>query len=261
LDPTVSAAPTFYLERVVQSRQEIMEDFEGPLDLILYLLSKNKIEIQDLQISLLCRQFLDWIEGRQSLELDVASDFIAMASHLVYMKSRNLLAVGEQQDEEIDELKLQLEQRLLEEDRRLMEGIKAFLEPRAELFRKIVTKGPEFWEQDKAYAHIHDPKELLAALGDLFDRSERRKPPPPAAFAGIVGKEPYPISEKIAYIFRKLGERGKVLLKTLLDGARGRSEKVAAFLAVLEMCRNREIDLTEEGEDGTWVALTAKEEG
>ncbi|MCL2082199.1 MAG: segregation/condensation protein A [Oscillospiraceae bacterium] len=252
MDIPSNAAPTFYLEKVVQSKQEVMEDFEGPLDVILFLLSKNKIEIQDLRISLLCRQFLEWLDARQSLEIEVASEFIAMAAHLVYIKSKNLLTVGEQANEEIDELKLQLEQRLLEEERGRLERLREFLAPRAELCRGIVTKPPCIPEKEKPYDRLHDPAELLCALGELFERSERRMPPPPEAFAGIVGKEPYPIGEKISYIFKKLRSRGKVLLRNLLAGAAGRSETVAAFLAVLEMCRNREIDLTEDSK-GIWV--------
>ena len=248
---------TFYFEKVVHAPQEVMEDFEGPLDLILFLLSKHKIEIQDLQISLLCRQFLDWIEAREALDMEVASEFVAMASHLVYLKSKNLLAVGERQDEELDELKLRLEERLLEEGRRKLEKALDFLTPRAGMYRMILTKPPEPAPRDTAYAHIHSPFELAHALREVSVRAERRLPPPPEAFSGIVGKEPFPVPEKMGQLLRRLAQKGRMMLSGLFGGMRDRSELVAAFLAVLEMCRNREIELTGENED-IWVRLTEK---
>ena len=75
--------PVFKLEKVVRSRSEEMQDFEGPLDLILFLLSKNKMEIQDISISLICDQYVAWLEARQKMDLEVASEFVTMASHLV----------------------------------------------------------------------------------------------------------------------------------------------------------------------------------
>ena len=81
-------SPVFKLEKVVHSRSEEMQDFEGPLDLILFLLGKNKLEIQDISISLICGQYIAWLEDRQRMDLEVASEFVIMASHLVYLKTR-----------------------------------------------------------------------------------------------------------------------------------------------------------------------------
>ena len=78
--------PVFKLEKVVRSKSEEMQDFEGPLDLILFLLSKNKMEIQDISIALICDQYMTWLEQRQRMDLEVASEFVSMASHLVYIK-------------------------------------------------------------------------------------------------------------------------------------------------------------------------------
>lgn len=80
-------SPVFKLEKVVHSRSEEMQDFEGPLDLILFLLGKNKLEIQDISISLICGQYIAWLEDRQRMDLEVASEFVIMASHLVYLKT------------------------------------------------------------------------------------------------------------------------------------------------------------------------------
>ena len=69
-------SPVFKLEKVVHSRSEEMQDFEGPLDLILFLLGKNKLEIQDISISLICGQYIAWLEDRQRMDLEVASEFV-----------------------------------------------------------------------------------------------------------------------------------------------------------------------------------------
>ena len=89
-------APIYHLDKVVKAKQEDMEDFDGPLDLILHLLSKNKIEIRDIQISELLDQYLDWMAQREKLNLEVASEFVTMAAHLVYIKTRMLLSIDDE---------------------------------------------------------------------------------------------------------------------------------------------------------------------
>lgn len=252
----MDAALTFRLEKVVHAPREVMEDFEGPLDLILFLLSKNKIEIQDLRISLLCHQFVLWIEARKGMDLEVASDFILMASHLVYLKTKMLLTVGDGPDEEIDLLKQALEERLRQEGREKMLIARDFLAERAEIGRQLLCKGSEPLETDKTYAWTHDVSELTRAFADMFGRAERRSPPPPALFSGIVGREPYPVSEKIASILKTLAQKGKTVLTKIFRGC-GRSELVAAFLAILELCRSREV-LIEEIENENWILLGEK---
>ena len=76
-------APIYHLEKVVKARQEDLEDFNGPLDLILNLLSKNKIGIHDIKITLLLDQYLEWMERRERLNLEVASEFVTMAAYLI----------------------------------------------------------------------------------------------------------------------------------------------------------------------------------
>ena len=80
-------APIYRLEGVVKAREESLEDFVGPLDLILHLLSKNKMEIKDIQISLILEQYLEWMNLRKEMDLEVASEFVTMASHLIYIKT------------------------------------------------------------------------------------------------------------------------------------------------------------------------------
>ena len=90
--------PIFKLEGVVHERSaETLQDFEGPLDLILFLLSKNKIEIQDIPIALILEQYLAYLEQRKQLDLEVASEFITMAAHLMYIKTRMLLSIHDEE--------------------------------------------------------------------------------------------------------------------------------------------------------------------
>ena len=106
-------SPVFKLEKVVRAKsQEEMQDFEGPLDLILFLLGKNKMEIQDISIALICDQYLQWLEARKKMDLEVASEFIAMASHLIYLKTRMLLSIEDEEVKgEMDALIQSLEER------------------------------------------------------------------------------------------------------------------------------------------------------
>ncbi len=89
-------APTFHLERVIKNREEY-DDFEGPLDLILHLLSKNKISIRDIQISLILDQYMEYLRRYEAMDLEIASDFVAMAAHLVYIKTRMLLSIDDEE--------------------------------------------------------------------------------------------------------------------------------------------------------------------
>ena len=86
--------PQYHLQSVVHAK-ESLEDFDGPLDVILLLLSKNKIEIQDVSISSILEQYLAWLDERKRMDMEVASEFIAMASHLMYIKTRMLLSEAE----------------------------------------------------------------------------------------------------------------------------------------------------------------------
>ena len=105
--------PIFQLEHVVKIKEEdALENFVGPLDLILYLLSKNKIAIQDIKIADLLDQYLAYIEQCQTMDLEVASEFVAMAAHLVYIKTRMLLSIeDEEAKSEMDQLIRSLEER------------------------------------------------------------------------------------------------------------------------------------------------------
>ena len=100
--------PTFFLEGVVHEKSD-MVDFEGPLSLILLLLSKNKIEIRDIPIAEITDQYLEYLNAMEKLDLDIASEFVQMASYLLYIKTRMMLT-EEKEISELEQLIASLEQ-------------------------------------------------------------------------------------------------------------------------------------------------------
>ena len=205
--------PVYKLEQVVHSKAG-MEDFEGPLDLILFLLSKNKIEIQDIPIALILEQYLAYLELRQQMDLEVASEFVTMASHLVYIKTRMLLSIhDEEAKSEMEQLVKALEERRSGENYAKIKFVTARLSEMGEFGRSILVKNPEPLERGKVYKYSQRPEELLAAW------------------------------RQIVTSFR-----------LLFRGNRSRSEMVATFLAVLEMCKARIIHLAGSPSDCTVTA-------
>ncbi len=240
--------PQYRLEGIVHTRTEEMEDFEGPLDVIFLLLSKNKIEIQDVSITAILEQYLAYLEEMKRLDMEIASEFITMASHLMLIKTKMLLSAAEAAEAE-SELDL-LRQSLIERQRKeAMESIRTAiseLEPRNEIGRCIFTKEPEPLRRDATYRYKHEPADLLKALDLIAERNRRQLPPPTVNFKGIVGKEPYPVTRKAGEVLRQLILRGVEKLKNLFRGNRSRSEIVATFIAILEMCKTGSVVLEDD---------------
>ena len=240
--------PHYRLEGIVRTRSEEMEDFEGPLDVIFTLLSKNKIEIQDVSITAILEQYLAYLDEMKRLDMEIASEFITMASHLMLIKTKMLLSAAEQAEAE-SELDL-LRQSLIERKRKeAMDQIRVaigVLEPRNEIGRCIFVKDPEPLRREKGYRYKHEPVDLLRALDTISERTSKALPPPTMNFKGIVGKEPYPVSKKAGEVLRQLLLRGIERLKNLFKGNRSRSEIVATFLAVLDLCKTNSVTLEDD---------------
>ena len=240
--------PTYHLRHVVKSRDEEPEDFSGPLDVILLLLSKNKIEIRDIQISVFLEQYLAYLDEMKRMDLEIASEFISMASHLMLIKTKMLLSEAEQQ-EGLSEMELLIQSLEQRQRREILEKIKepaAWLEKRNDIGRDLFTKEPEPLRRDQTYRYQHDRGDLILALQNMQERSETKLPSPINAFVGIVGKEPYPVEKKAAEMLKTLINRGRQRLRSLFRGSRSRSELVATFLSVLELCKLRSVRVTEE---------------
>ena len=240
--------PQYRLEGIVRTRNEGMEDFEGPLDVIFLLLSKNKIEIQDVSITAILEQYLAYLDEMKRLDMEIASEFITMASHLMLIKTKMLLSAAEQAEAE-SELDL-LRQSLIERQRReAIEQIRVaitWLEPRNEIGRCLFSKEPEPLRKDQTYRYQHETADLLRALDEIAERNQQRLPPPTVNFKGIVGKERYPVTRKATEVIRQLILRGVERMKNLFKGNKSRSEIVATFLAVLELCKTNSVNLEDD---------------
>ena len=240
--------PQYRLEGIVRTRNEGMEDFEGPLDVIFLLLSKNKIEIQDVSITAILEQYLAYLDEMKRLDMEIASEFITMASHLMLIKTKMLLSAAEQAEAE-SELDL-LRQSLIERQRKeAIEQIRiavTWLEPRNEIGRCLFTKEAEPLRKDQTYRYQHELNDLLLALDTIAERNEQKLPPPTVNFKGIVGKERYPVTRKATEVIRRLILRGVERLKNLFKGNKSRSEIVATFLAVLELCKTNSVNLEDD---------------
>ena len=172
--------PIFKLEGVVHERSaETLQDFEGPLDLILFLLSKNKIEIQDIPIALILEQYLAYLEQRKQLDLEVASEFITMAAHLMYIKTRMLLSIeDEEAQNEMEQLIQSLKERQQKDTYLRIRTLTETLGPMSEFGRNTMTKNPEPMERGKIYEYDHEKADLVLAMQSIFDRAESRIPSP-----------------------------------------------------------------------------------
>lgn len=243
--------PKYHLTGVMRTQDALPEDFDGPLDVILLLLSKNKIEIQSVSITSITEQYLAYLDEMKRLDMEIASEFIAMASHLMLIKTKMLLSAAER-EEAMSEMELlihSLEERQRADALEQIHKAAAFLEPRNEFGCNSFVKQPEPYQVDTTYRYQHDPEDLLRAFSDIAERSERRMPPPVSNFQGIVGAEPYPVTKKAKQLLKRLVMRGVEKFKSLFRGSRSRSEIVATFLAVLELCRLRSIELDGDGDE------------
>ena len=172
------AQPQYRLEGIVHTRSETMEDFEGPLDVIFELLSKNKIEIQDVSITAILEQYLAYLEEMKRLDMEIASEFITMASHLMLIKTKMLLSAAEQAEaeSELDQLRQSLIDRKRKEAMEQIRKAVTQLEPRNEIGRCLFVKEPEPLKREKGYRYKHDVIDLLRAVAYAFESAAAGEP-------------------------------------------------------------------------------------
>lgn len=236
----------------------ILPAFEGPLDLLLFLVQKNKLNIYDIPIAEVLRQYMDTIRLMQETDLDVATEFLEMAARLVQIKSAMLLP----RHEEADELKRELAGELIEYQLcREMAGRMAAMYMGGDVF----VRSPEEIEPDRTYRRVHPPEAMREAYLSAAGRGKRRLPPPVQAFSGIVSRKIVSVSSKIMFVLRRLYKEQTVAYPTLFQSAESKSELVATFLALLELIKGRRIRVDGDGEGQTVTMLersrTSAEEG
>ena len=228
-----------------------LEVFEGPLDLLSALLSKNKLSIYDIPISSLLEQYLEHINAMKENDMEVASEFMVMASRLVYLKTVSLLP----KHDEADALKEELAGEILEYE--ICKQMAQKLSTMTAGFDNFV-KEQDTVQVDKTYVLKH-PFECLTDYYLLaVGRGQRLKPPDTKVFTKIVTKKIVSVSTKVVHIMRKLIRGKKQNLKEIYLESNDRSELVATFLAVLELCKANRIKISGNGDKTTVTLIKEK---
>ncbi len=219
-----------------------LDVFEGPLDLLLHLISKNKLNINDIQLTVLVDQYIEYIRSMQLQDMDVASEFIEMASRLIYLKTVSLLP----KHDEAEQLKEELTEELMEYERcRRAAKLLGNMTDGFDMFIKL----PEKIEFDKTYQNTHEKELILSSYIAAIGRGQRKLPPPTNVFSKIVARKIVSVSSKIVFVMKNLMRGGKRKMSGLFSTAQSRSELVATFLAVLELCKANRVHLDGEGEN------------
>ena len=220
--------------------------FEGPMDLLLFLVKKQEVDICEVNLTGLATQFIEYVEVMKQLDLDQAGEFIVMASTMMYIKSRELLPVSEQVGDDDDgddgDPRWDLIRRLVE--------FKRFKDASDDLQRleiereKVYTRRPGSIPIDplpmgnRLEASIFD---LVGAVNELLRRVAERE-----AAKGEIVEDRWSISEKIVAIRERLGRVNQLKFSGLFDGVRSRGEVVATFLALLELIRLKQLMATQD---------------
>ena len=240
--------PNFHLEAVVHERDEL-QDFEGPLSLILLLLQKNKIEIRDIRIADILDQYLAWLEEMQRMDLEVASEFVQMAAHLLYIKTRTLLSSDEEEVSELELLMQSLEQLKAKDTLSVIRQVTPELKKSSETgllyFAKLPEPQPKL-RQD--YEYRHEPVDLLKALYSMASRGVRTPEDTDSISRAIPHRITYSIRDKSRELLERL-RMGPERLSVLYAACTSRSEIVATFVSVLEMCSMGSVEIDREAED------------
>lgn len=223
-----------------------LETFEGPLDLLLHLIAKHKLNIYDISIFELVTQYTEYIEQLRREDMEVASEFLEMAARLVHIKSAMLLP----RHDEGEQLRRELTGQLLEYA--MIKQVAAKLAGQY-VGGDIFTAKPIQLEVDETYRFTHQPAELVAAYANVSGKSLRRLPPPASAFSGIVQRRVVSVTSCILSVLRKLYKRSNQRMYNLFKDAKDRSELVATFLALLELVKSRRIVVDESGTEVQFI--------
>lgn len=210
-----------------------LEVFEGPLDLLLSLITKNKLNIYDIPIATLVNQYLEHIELMRIYDMEVTSDFIDMATRLIHMKSVALLP----QSEEAEELKKELTGKLIE-----YQQCKAVAELLSQKFTNdyIIRDALEI-SVDYTYTRNHDKVELLKALQNINIKKTKITTEAENKVTKLISTKFISVASQVVFVLKSIIKNKRLSLKRLFSMKTNRSEKVAAFMAVLELIKNKKI--------------------
>lgn len=230
-----------------------LEVFEGPMDLLLQLISKKKVSINDVPIMEIIEQYLEYVRKMQEDNLDVSSEFLEMAARLLYIKTVSLLPVHEEAEKLVEELRGELTEY---QDCKLVAGK---LQTQAKGF-EFYSREPEEIEVDMTYTRIHEPVEIFKAYMSAVGKGKRKLPPPIEAFRGIVAHKIVSVSSRISFIIDKFKTKKSRKFSAFFTEAESRSELVATFLALLAMAKAKRIQIDGQGDDLSVTLLQGRGE-
>lgn len=227
-----------------------IEQYEGPLDLLLALISKHKIDIFDIPIAEICDQYNAYLDSMQKLDMEVAGEFIVMAAELMLIKSRMLLPMPEDGE---DPRKV-LVDALLEHQRAKQTA--EYLKKQADVYYDRFTK-PAEEQTDPTYHREH----AVSLLQEAFDRitlrleAERAQKQEVKLFKTLQEERFYTVEEKMDLLTETLRRVPRITFDSLFTDVHSRGEVVAIFLSVLEAVRFGFVDVFRENEDTLWLSL------
>ncbi|HRU97053.1 MAG TPA: segregation/condensation protein A [Ruminococcus sp.] len=219
-----------------------LDVFEGPLDVLLNLITKHKLNIYDIEISKLLEQYLLFIEEAHKQDLELAGEFLEMAARLIYIKTAALLP----RPEEAEQMKKELEGALIE-----LSLCKAAARELAErnVGGDIFVRRPMKIKVDMTYSLVHEPERLVEAYSAVSNKKivpENQKNRIEHKINSVVKRRIVPVLTKVVHILRELYATGEVYMDKLYEGVTDRSARVATFLAVLELTRFGRITISED---------------
>lgn len=214
-----------------------IDTFEGPLDLLLSLIAKNKMEIADIRITVIFEQYMAYLDRMKSMDMEIAGEFIVMASELMLIKSRMLLPKPEDPNEEDPRARLAA---ALQAYKQAKEAAR-YLEEQYAYFSARYTKDEDEVPGDATDIDPQDVMMLQRALMRLFSKKDTEAPPPMNNIAPIIKKTIVPISEKIRTVTEQLSREGCIPFLSLFAAAQSKSEIVAIFMAVLALVKDGHI--------------------
>ena len=219
-----------------------LDVFEGPLDLLLNLIAKNKLNIYDIPIAELLVQYMAQIHKMQAADMDVASEFLEMAARLVHIKSVSLLP----KKEEEAALKQELTGQLLE----YQQCKEAAMRLRERFSLDGIVRAQADIPADLTYKRHHKPQELLSAYLSMLGKKKPPEPQKPEdTISKLITRRVVSVASQIVFVLRSLWKKRHVSLKELFRGKNDPSERVAAFLAVLELVKDKRLRVDGDGED------------
>lgn len=217
-----------------------LENFEGPLDLLLHLITKNKMSIYDIPIVEITDQYLDAIVGIDEAQLDNTSEFLVLAAQLLYIKSKMLLPKEEEEKEDEEDPREDLARRLIEYQK--------FKEASKELRKTELWSQYMFFKAEEKvdfptppYNRQHSTDELIEAFNFIAERKVRKSKPQKKAFFGIVGREKVSVDDMVEKVCKILAKKREINFKSIFKKSESKPEKIATFLAVLEMIKLNKI--------------------